>query len=166
MRSCTSHDFGLQRGQHPAAAERQCIRRLGHGPEGNGRRILRIRTHWPSDLRGFVRMASQLIPGLPLSVDWNTDIPPAIAVKATSTTKSHGVYMSWNGATKVVKWRVLGATGEGGPYTKVSPRVSPSGLETKIPVSSQDTWFEVQALGASGASLADGTSQRAAPETP
>jgi EmrB/QacA subfamily drug resistance transporter len=58
------------------------------------------------------------------------------------------VYVSWNGATQVVSWRVLGAAGSGRLNTVArSPR---SGFETAISVPRGDRSFELQALDAAG----------------
>ncbi len=95
--------------------------------------------------------------------------PPAIAVRSTSKTNAYDVYASWNGATQVAKWQVLGATSEAGTYTALGSPASGSGFETKIPVrtgKTNDTWFEVEALGAKNQPLQNGTSQPAAPEAP
>jgi hypothetical protein len=76
--------------------------------------------------------------------------PAAAARREGATTK---VYASWNGATKLASWRVLGASAAGGPMRPVAnaPR---SGFETSIPVPSGDTRFEVLALDAGGHALA------------
>jgi EmrB/QacA subfamily drug resistance transporter len=58
------------------------------------------------------------------------------------------VYASWNGATKLVSWRVL-AGDAAGALTAVATRAK-SGFETAIPVPSGSTRFEVQALDAAG----------------
>ena len=50
--------------------------------------------------------------------------------------------MSWNGATEVAKWRVIGA---GGATVAERPK---SGFETRIPVSGGTV--RVQALNATG----------------
>jgi hypothetical protein len=65
------------------------------------------------------------------------------------------VYASWNGATQVLSWRVLGGRGEGGlvPIAK-APR---NGFETQIVVPPDDTTFRVQAIGSGHRVL--GTSQ-------
>jgi len=82
-------------------------------------------------------------------------IPPAGAALR------HGgrttVYASWNGATQVASWRVLGATAPGGPPSTLAttPR---SGFETAIPITGADTSFQLQALDAHGKVI--GTSGR------
>jgi EmrB/QacA subfamily drug resistance transporter len=76
--------------------------------------------------------------------------PAGAARREGSATK---VYASWNGATKLASWRVLGARVPGATFTTVAsaPR---SGFETAIGVPASDTSFEVQALDAAGRVLA------------
>jgi EmrB/QacA subfamily drug resistance transporter len=61
------------------------------------------------------------------------------------------VYASWNGATKVVSWRVL-AGGAAGRMTAVTTTAR-SGFETAIPVPQGYRSFTVQALGAAGRAI-------------
>ncbi|MBV8734491.1 MAG: aryl-sulfate sulfotransferase [Solirubrobacterales bacterium] len=75
--------------------------------------------------------------GLPL-------YPPAGAARRSGGKSA--VYASWNGATGVVSWRVLGARG-GGTLSPVATAPK-GGFETRIVVPSSDTIFRVQALGA------------------
>jgi hypothetical protein len=77
--------------------------------------------------------------------------PPAIAVKATGAT-TQTVYASWNGATGVSAWRVLGGTSA----SALSPlaTVPRQGFETAIPITSPGSWFAAQALGPDGQVLA------------
>jgi hypothetical protein len=72
--------------------------------------------------------------------------PPAGTARRTSGRTT--VYASWNGATEVKSWRVLGASGAGS-LTRVAgaPR---SGFETAIPVKQNYRTFQVQALDADG----------------
>ncbi len=71
---------------------------------------------------------------------------PAVAVTTTSGTTS--IYASWNGATGVSAWRVLGGAS---PATLTSIATAAStGFETSIAVDNTDPVFAVQALGASG----------------
>jgi EmrB/QacA subfamily drug resistance transporter len=74
--------------------------------------------------------------------------PSAVASSASGQTD---VYVSWNGATQVTRWRVVSASGQ----TLAS--AARDGFETKIPLSSSATRVQVQALSASGAVL--GTSK-------
>ncbi len=81
--------------------------------------------------------------GLPL-------YPPSGAARHTAGKTV--VYASWNGATRVLSWRVLGGSGSSSVAT--APK---KGFETQIRVNSSDTTFRVQALGAGGRVL--GTSK-------
>ncbi len=58
------------------------------------------------------------------------------------------VYASWNGATKVVSWRVLAAR-TGGRLEPVT-NAARTGFETAIAVPAGYARFEVQALDAGG----------------
>ena len=59
------------------------------------------------------------------------------------------VYASWNGATQVVSWRVLGASVSTGRMSVVA-RAARSGFETAIAAPAGDTRLQVQALDANG----------------
>jgi EmrB/QacA subfamily drug resistance transporter len=76
--------------------------------------------------------------GLPLS-------PPVGAARRTGGGTT--VYASWNGATRVVSWRVL--AGPSASRLRAVASAARSGFETAIPVRSYVS-FEVQALGAGG----------------
>ena len=58
------------------------------------------------------------------------------------------MYASWNGATDVSRWRVLG----GSDRNSVSPITSAgwTGFETSIATHSNDRYFAVQAIGRAG----------------
>ena len=77
--------------------------------------------------------------------------PPAVAA---SRTASGGLVVraSWNGATDVASWRVLG----GGDPGSLSPlaRAPRDGFETAIPLSRAPRWVAAQALDAQGQPLA------------
>ncbi|HEY2655930.1 MAG TPA: MFS transporter [Solirubrobacteraceae bacterium] len=77
--------------------------------------------------------------GLPL------DPPSAAARRGNAGTT---VYASWNGATRVTRWKVL-AIGSG-KTPRVAAEKSKAGFETAIPVRAGDDRFEVQALDATG----------------
>jgi hypothetical protein len=77
--------------------------------------------------------------------------PPSGAARRNGSTTT--VYASWNGATKVASWRVLG--GASGQLATASR--GRAGFETAIPVTSTDSAFRVQALDARGRVL--GTSR-------
>jgi hypothetical protein len=77
--------------------------------------------------------------GLPLT-------SPAGAVRTLAGRTT--VYASWNGATQVASWRVLGGTGGAG--RAVIADAARTGFETAIPLSQSYPSFEVQALDAAG----------------
>jgi hypothetical protein len=80
---------------------------------------------------------------------WNATpaAPPAIAVRPTGTA-TVTVYATWNGATGVSGWRILG----GATPATLSPLVTAArtGFETAIPLQSTAGYFAVQALNAAG----------------
>jgi Arylsulfotransferase (ASST) len=72
--------------------------------------------------------------------------PPSGAVRT-----SHGkdtAYASWDGATQVVSWRVLG--GSDAKHLKVVATKAKNGFETAIALGSTNRSYEVQALDARG----------------
>jgi hypothetical protein len=73
--------------------------------------------------------------------------PPALAVSAPSP-EEVTLYASWNGATQVTAWRVLG--GPSGSSLQQVARAAKTGFETTIRLRSARRVFEVQALGAAG----------------
>ena len=77
--------------------------------------------------------------------------PPAFAAARRAGTKTT-VYASWNGATEVAAWRVLAGASEGAlAPVGTAPR---TGFETAIALPAAPaagSYFEVQALDASGA---------------
>jgi hypothetical protein len=77
--------------------------------------------------------------------------PPALAVTAGSTTGSDNLWASWNGATNVASWRVLGATGSSGPWATLKT-LSRYSFETEIQVTppAGTAYLEVQALDGQG----------------
>ena len=78
-------------------------------------------------------------------------VPPAIAVPPSGADEATTVYASWNGATGVSEWTVLG----GASPTTLAPLITvpSSGFETAIPMTSADAYFAVQALGAGAQAL-------------
>jgi EmrB/QacA subfamily drug resistance transporter len=80
--------------------------------------------------------------GLPLT-------PPAGAARQVDGRTT--VYASWNGATRVVAWRVLAGSGAG-RLTAVRTTAK-SGFQTAIPVPQGYRGFEVQALDAGGRAI-------------
>jgi hypothetical protein len=92
--------------------------------------------------------------------DWVGDPqwPPAIAVTKSSAPGHDSVYTSWNGATRVVKWRIEAAPTAQGNFTTVST-VSWKSFETSRRVlATAGPYFRVQALASSGKVLPYGTS--------
>jgi EmrB/QacA subfamily drug resistance transporter len=77
--------------------------------------------------------------GLPLS-------PPAAVARRGS--RGTTVYVSWNGATQVVSWRVMG--GPSASQEAVLATAPKAGFETAIAVPQSDASFEVQALDGAG----------------
>ncbi len=79
--------------------------------------------------------------GLPLTS------PAGAAARAGASTT---VYASWNGATEVTAWRVLGAASPGQKMKALVASHPKSGFETSIAVPSGEASFEVQALDSAG----------------
>ena len=71
---------------------------------------------------------------------------PSVAVAAKGTTAT--IYASWNGATTVSAWRVIGGPHQTGLQPILTAPVA--GFETAITVQSSDPYFAVQALGSAG----------------
>jgi hypothetical protein len=86
--------------------------------------------------------------------------PPAVAVVAAGKGKGATVYASWNGATAVASWRVLGGSSASAlAPAGQSPR---HGFETAIavPGAARGSYVRVQALDASGAVIGVSRAQR------
>jgi hypothetical protein len=83
--------------------------------------------------------------------------PPAVA-SATGQNGTLTVYASWNGATGVAGWRVLGGSHRGAlhPLGKTAPR---TGFETAIKVHHRPSYVEVQALDGHGRVLGSSAAQ-------
>jgi hypothetical protein len=77
--------------------------------------------------------------------------PPDIAVRSAAT-GTLDVYASWNGATEVSSWRVIGW--DEVHHTSELASAPPSNFETAIPVHSGYSWYAIQAIGPSGKVLA------------
>jgi hypothetical protein len=75
--------------------------------------------------------------------------PPAGAARRAKGKTT--VYASWNGATQVAAWRLLGGP-DAAHMTSLATK-SRSGFETKLAAPSSDTVFQVVALDAHGNSL-------------
>jgi hypothetical protein len=78
--------------------------------------------------------------------------PPSIAVRAAGN-QSTTVYASWNGATRVARWRVLAGPTQATATTPVGPAVGRIGFETVINAQSAGPWFAVQGLDGHGSVL-------------
>ncbi len=97
-----------------------------------------LEASFPGSDLSYRSMVEQWV-GLPLS-------PPVGAARRTDGKTT--VYVSWNGATQVVSWRVL-AGASAGRMTAVATSAR-SGFETAIPVPQAEQSFEVQALDTAG----------------
>jgi hypothetical protein len=72
---------------------------------------------------------------------------PSVAARRTAAGEV-SVYASWNGATTVARWRVLGGTGAGS--LRPLATAAASGFETRVIVNSSASTFAVRALSARG----------------
>ena len=90
-----------------------------------------------------------------LKFPWATTPPSVPTVAARRTAHGALVYASWNGATEVVRWRLLGGAGARSlaPLAE-APR---TGFETRIALARRPRWLAAQALDAAGRVL--GTSR-------
>jgi hypothetical protein len=108
------------------------------GPDG----ALRFDATFPAGVQSYRDLRSPWV-GQP-------DDAPAIAVDA-SPTSGLTVYASWNGATEVASWEVLGGANAGSLRPLgAGPR---SGFETAIAIADQPTVLAVRAHGRDGRSL-------------
>jgi hypothetical protein len=78
---------------------------------------------------------------------WNATPSAPPAVSATSGPSGTAVYTSWNGATDVSRWRVLG--GSDSQHLRTLKVSRPTGFETEVTVP-QEQFVQTQALSASG----------------
>jgi hypothetical protein len=84
---------------------------------------------------------------------WNGQ-PPLSQLAASASPAPNGaldVYASWNGATQVASWRVLG--GSSPTALSAVAQAKRTGFETRISVGSKPAYYAVQALDAHGAVL-------------
>ncbi len=76
---------------------------------------------------------------------------PSLTARRISPTRM-AIYASWNGATRVARWQVLGA--RAGGSLRVIASVPDRAFETQIRVTGRATTFEVRALSSGGRVLA------------
>jgi hypothetical protein len=107
--------------------------------------------------KGGSRLLDAVIPNPDLS--YRTYVQSWVGLPLTTPSgavrTSHGkstVYTSWNGATRVVAWRVLAGSSKTSLKTVVS-HTSRTGFETAIPVPGSHKVYEVEALSKSGSVL-------------
>jgi EmrB/QacA subfamily drug resistance transporter len=93
---------------------------------------------FPGNDLSYRSMVEQWV-GLPLS-------PPVGVARQTDGRST--VYVSWNGATQVVSWRLL--AGSSASRLAALSTTAKSGFETAIPVSQSYKSFEIEALDAGG----------------
>ena len=84
--------------------------------------------------------------------------PPAIAVTRSGSGSSATVYASWNGATGVASWEVLG--GSSPADLKPLGSVPRQGFETAMNVASTAPYFAVRALDSHGRTLATSSAEK------
>ncbi len=136
------------------------VQRLAHGAVMVGYGATRYMAEFSSAIetgkRGTELFEAQLPQGdgtyralrFPWSATPNT-LPAIAAVRESPSAVN--VYASWNGATTVASWQVLGGTSP----TSLTPVATAQwgGFETEIGAPGADTVFEVRALGGKGAVL-------------
>jgi hypothetical protein len=97
--------------------------------------------------------------------DWTGAPAGPPVVVATTEQEGARVSVSWNGATEVRAWRVLGAASEGAEPVELA--TAPwAGLETSILVDQPGPWFVVEALDAAGAVIGTSDPVRATTASP
>jgi len=77
--------------------------------------------------------------------------PPAVA-RGTDSSGRATVYVSWNGATEVATWQLVG--GQTKDATRVLTAAAKTGFETALPLDTSPPYLAVQAVDASGQLLA------------
>jgi hypothetical protein len=82
---------------------------------------------------------------------WSGSPADKPAIAAANASGGLTVYASWNGATEVAKWQVLGGADAGVQQPMTS--AARNGFETAIKVSGQPAYVSAQALDKSGAVL-------------
>ena len=83
---------------------------------------------------------------------------PAIAIRRSSAAGKDRIYMSWNGATRVVKWRIEARAASAGRFNTIATlRWTSFETSTRV-LATKGPYFRVQALAANGRALPHGTS--------
>jgi hypothetical protein len=83
--------------------------------------------------------------------EWNAQAPGAPAVSTQPSGSGLAVSASWNGATEVTSWRVLG--GSSASSLQALATTARHGFQTTIALSSHPAYVQVQALNAAGSVL-------------
>ena len=78
--------------------------------------------------------------------------PPAVAASVNNTGEETIVHASWNGATDVAAWRVL--AGSAASSLKAVSEIPSQSFESSLTLPKRYSYVQVQALDASGATLA------------
>jgi len=82
---------------------------------------------------------------------------PSIAVRGAGA-NSAAVYLSWNGATAVTQWRLLG--GSSTHRLRTIGTTARRGFETSVTLPAPPAYLQAQALGAGGQVLASSSTVR------
>ena len=80
---------------------------------------------------------------------WVGDPTERPAVAASRAGGRVNVYASWNGSTRVIRWRVLAGPSRA-QMSPIGVRVHRTGFETHIPVTTRARYVAVRAIGGSG----------------
>jgi hypothetical protein len=92
---------------------------------------------------------------------WHGQPTTRPAVAADTVGKYTDVWVSWNGATEVARWQILGADFKNVPLSQLET-VDRDGFETKVNIDSDPAYVQVRALDSSGNPL--GISRPVRPE--
>lgn len=80
---------------------------------------------------------------------------PAMNVTKDDTAATYDIYVSWNGATEISSWELLGSDSDAAKGTSLA-NVTKTGFETSFTLQQSDvsaTYFQARALTASGETL-------------
>jgi hypothetical protein len=106
----------------------------------SGRQLLDVK--WPGKDESYRALFTNTWVGMP-------NYPPSVKLK------NNTVYVSWNGATQVARWRVLAGTSS--TSLKVVATHARAGFETDVKLSKSYKAYEVEALDSKGHVLPHGT---------